>query len=187
MFGGRPPGDRGRRPRPEHLRLARRVALQPARVPAAVPARRRLADAARLPLFTNFRSGARILRAADTIIGALPARTAARSRQAARAVARERRGRGHARHAPRRAHRGAVDRRAHRLAARRRRAVVGDRGAVPHLAAVLPAAAGVRGAGHPGRDRRARRGCCVLPRWSRCSRTRARRTTRWRAWRSPAS
>ena len=37
----RPPGHRGRRPRPEHLRVARRVALQPVPVPDRLPQSRR--------------------------------------------------------------------------------------------------------------------------------------------------
>ena len=85
------------------------------------PKRFRRADgseARRLPLFTNFRSGARILHAADTIIAPLPGRAAARPRQAARAVAGQRRGRRDARHPRGRAHRGAMDRRAASLALR---------------------------------------------------------------------
>ena len=41
VFGGGHPGDGRRRPRPEHLRVARRQPVQPAGLPGAVPARRR--------------------------------------------------------------------------------------------------------------------------------------------------
>ena len=62
----RAPGDRRRRPRPEHLRVARRLPLQPARASPSDFPRADGTPAARLPLYTNFRSGARILAAADT-------------------------------------------------------------------------------------------------------------------------
>ena len=122
-------------------------------------------------------------------------RAASRPRQAARAVRAQRRGRGHGHLAPRRAHRGARDRRSHRCPARRRSCdgrrsaleLVRDRGALPHVAAVLPAAADVRRARDPGGDRRARRSAAHARGRRGAWRTRARPTTPWRAWRSPAS
>ena len=71
LFGAGHPGHRGRRPRPEHLRVARRLLYNLFRFPQEFPK----ADgtpAPQLPLYTNFRSGARILAAADAVIGAVP-------------------------------------------------------------------------------------------------------------------
>ena len=112
---------------------------------------------AQLPLYTNFRSGAWILEAADVVISKLPEAAAAGSRQTAGPVDRERHGRGARGADLRRVEGGGVDRRAHPRAARGRGEVVRRRRALPLEPALLLAAAGVRGTGDPGGDPGARR------------------------------
>ena len=151
----RHPGHRGRRPRPEHLRVARRVPLQPAPVPDEFP-RADGTPAARLPLYTNFRSGARILggrRHGDR--AACPRRSARPDKRLGRG---RRNGEGEVRIAPRASTNGPRPTRSPTGASSCTTTgrVGRDRGAVPHEPAVRPAAAGVRRAGRAGRDRRAR-------------------------------
>ncbi len=145
VFGGRASRDRGGRPRPEHLRVARREPVQPAGFPATVRSRGRLTlDAApalhELPLGrVDPGSGRRCDLEA-------PRAAAPGSRQAAGALDREQDRRGARRADLRRVEGGRVDRRAHPRAARRRQQVVGRRGALPIEQTVLLAATSVRGA-----------------------------------------
>ena len=123
-------------------------------------------------------------------------RPAPRPRQAARALRAQRRGRGHGHLAPRRADRGPRDRRSHRgprscdgaqaaegVAPRdgpRSRCSAAPRGCSSCCSRRSPSARSPpRSSGSPA--------CCARPRSSRSWRTRARPTTPWRAWRSPAS
>ena len=112
--------------------------------------------AAQLPLYTNFRSGARILAAADAVIGAVPE---AQRPPGKRLVPWEANGQGEVRivrvldewtEAQRIADRCVA-------AARGGLRLVRDGGAVPHVPAVHAAAPGLRRARGARRDRRARR------------------------------
>ena len=127
-----------------------------------------------LPLYTNFRSGAWILEAADVVISKLPEQQRPGPRQAAGALDRERDGGGARRADLRRVEGSGVDRRAHPRAARRRRQVVGRRRALPIEPVVLLAAASVRRTRDPGGDPGAR-GTAAPARDRRGARVRARR------------
>ena len=93
VFGDGHPGDGGRRPRPEHLRLARREPVQPARVPASSSA----APTARPRRSSRCtRTSARApgsSAAADTLIAPLPAAQRPDPDKAAAAAPAQRRGR----------------------------------------------------------------------------------------------
>ena len=183
----RPPRHRGGRPRPEHLRVARRVPLQPARVPDAVPPRRR----------RRGRSACRCSRTSARGRGSCtrPTRSSRRSRPRSgptptsgscpgRPTARAR-----SRSPPHldELDRGALDRRADRRAARRRRRLVRRRGALPHAHGCSSCCSRrSRSARSPSRSSGSP-GCSGCPRSWRCSRTRAPPTTRWPRSRSRGS
>ena len=124
MFGGRASGHGGRRPRPEHLRVARGVAVEPVRLPDRLPEGRRLARRTAAAVHELPVGGAHPARGRHDHLAAA-AGAAPRPRQAARALRPQRRGRGHGDLASRRAHRSPRDRRPHRGAARGARGAEG--------------------------------------------------------------
>ena len=143
--------------------------------------------AARLPLYTNFRSGARILAAADTVIGPVPEAQRPPGKRLV-PVGGQRAGRGADRAGARRMDGGGRDRRPVRRSCTRRarsgprwrccvarRGCSGCSGRRSTSASVPVEIVGLAGL------------LQACPRWSRCSRTRARCTTRRRAWRSRGS
>ena len=150
------PCDGGRGPRSEHLRVARRVALQPPGLPAAVPpggrpTRHTAAAVHELPIGRPHPGGG----GHDHRAG--PRGATAGPRQAAPAVPAERRRCGVG-HAPAgRVDRGAVDRTRCVAAPRGRRPVVRRRRPLPDLAPVRLAPARVRRARRAGRDPGSRR------------------------------
>ena len=108
--------------------------LQPAATSPSEFPRADGTPAARLPLYTNFRSGARILAAADTVIAPIPDAQRPDPDKQLRPVAGQRRGRG--RRSPRHSDEWTEARwiaERVRRAARRRAPLVRDRGAVPHV------------------------------------------------------
>ena len=93
--------------------MARRVAVQPARLPDRLPEARRHAAPSGCRCSRTSGRGSHPARGRHDHLAAAR-RPASRPRQAARALRAQRRGRGHDHLAPRRAHRGPRDRRSHR-------------------------------------------------------------------------
>ncbi len=173
VFGGGHPGDRGRRPGPEHLRVARRVACSTCWSSREQFPRTDGSAVAQLPLYTNFRSGAWILEAADVVISPLP--ESQRPDPDKRLVPWTENGDGEVHVAPhlRRVERGASGSPSASWSCTRTAA----------SGRTSPCSAGRAGCSSRcnRRSRSARspsrswgsRGCCGCPRSSRCSRTRA--------------
>ena len=176
VFGDGHPGDGGGRPRPEHLRVARRQPVQPAatsRSSSRAPTARRPTQ---LPLYTNFRSGARILEAADVVIATAARRSSGRTRTSGSCPwVDERHGRG-------------ARRRGSPTSGRRREwiadrivelhddgaDVVRRRRAVPHVAGCSSRCSRRSPNGRSRRRSSGSPGCCGCPRSSRSWRTPAR-------------
>ena len=144
--------------------------------------------AARLPLYTNFRSGARILAAADDVIRPLPEQQRPDPDKQLRPVdPAERRGRGRARPAARTSGRRPSGSPTGSSRCTRTAPTWSElRGALPTRAGCSSAAAGVRRARGAGRDRRAGR-APEAARGRRGPRVRARGADPPRAWRSRGS
>ena len=169
----RPSGDGGRRPGPEHLRAWRGASLWNLlhfRAEFLLPDGN---ESAQLPLYTNFRSGARILEAADRVIDALPANQRPDPDKLLRAVGPQRRGTRRGRPLRARDRGGGGRRRARARAPRRGRRLARHGRPVPDPPAVRGAATGVRRDGGAGGVREPR-GADPPPRDRRGARLRAR-------------